>query len=286
MARHRKKIIDLMSAIVLLALVALDAMLWNSIFGAAKNGRRTGIYFLPVTQGESALLILPNNVSILTDAGSDAAIVDDLQKIESSGDAPYIDLAIISYPQSTDYAGFESLLDHYQIGAFLYNGRGDITHSADWQKLTDAINAKHIPLITICAGDRIRYGPAAKIEILSPDATFARSPEPSDTGIVQRITTPNLSVLLAADIDVNVENRLLTHGNDIKANILKAPFPGVATASGDAFLRAVAPKTIVVTPGAKNTASAPTKEMLTHLVSSTSATIATTGRGAFLLYNK
>lgn len=292
MPRHNKKIIDIGSAIILLTLIMLDVMTWsvaiNDMYHAHTGGasRAAQLYFLPVTQGESALLVLPNNVTIATDAGADASIVDDLQKVMPSDGTTYIDLAIISYEQSTDYDGYKYLLDHFHIGAFLYNGRSDATHPTDWQKLMDAIDAKHIPLVTIGAGDRIHVGAAGEIDILSPDSTFARSPEPSDTGIVQRIVTPNLTALLTADIGANVENALLERRYNVKANILKAPFPGLSDNTGNPFLNAIAAKTIIITPGTKNAASAPTKAMLAHLASSTSATIADTSHGAFLLYNK
>jgi len=314
---HRKKIIDIASAIVLLTLIMLDGVLWRSIFisrnntrdaggdsGAAGSIAVPGIYFLPVTQGESALLVLPGGLTILTDAGSDANIVDDLQKVLPPGAPAYIDLALISYPQIADYDGYEYLLQHYRVGAFLYNGRADGAHRTEWAQLTAAIAAKNIPLITVGAGDRIRFGgsgvgmaneagtvPAlAEMDILSPDAAFARSPEPSDTGIVQHVITQKFTALLGADIGVNGENALLAQKIDLRANILKAPFPGLGTAAGNAFLRAVAPQTIVIAPGVKNTASAPTKGMLAYLASSsvlsTKTVIHFSKPGVFLLYNK
>ncbi|MGD1003233.1 MAG: hypothetical protein ABR884_01500 [Minisyncoccia bacterium] len=288
-----------MSAIVLLTLIVLDAVLWRNIFVARSDTDAAAaprIYFLPVTQGESALLVLPGGVTVLTDAGSDGSIVDDLQKVLPPGAPPYIDLAVISYPQAADYDGYQYLLQHYQVGAFVYNGRADVAHRTEWNQLTAAIAAKHIPLITVGAGDRIRFGgpsatvAVAEIDILSPGAAFARSPEPSDTGIVQRVITQKFTALLAADIGVNVENALLAQKTNLRANILKAPFPGLGTAAGDAFLRAVAPHTIVVMPGVKNTASAPTKAMLAYLASSTAlstkAAIVSSEPGVFLLYNK
>jgi beta-lactamase superfamily II metal-dependent hydrolase len=291
MPRQRKKIIDVASAIILLALITLDAALWKNILtdratpGSDVSTAR--IYFLPVTQGESSLLVLPNSVTMLTDAGADAGIVDDLQKALPSGNASYIDLAIISYPQAANYEGYQYLLQHDRIGAFLYNGRSDTAHKSEWQQLMATIAQKHIPLITVGAGDKIRYGGAGEIDILSPDVAFTHSPDPADTGIVERIITPKFTALLAADIGVNVEGTLLARSNtDLRANILKAPFPGLGTTAGDVFLKAVNPRTIVVMPGAKNTPSAPTKAMLAHLASSTTATIATPGHGAFLLYNK
>ena len=303
---HHKKIIDIASAIVLLTLIVLDAVLLKNIFiartdagggGVAGSATAPRIYFLPVTQGESVLLVLPGGVTVLTDVGSDAGIVDDLQKVLPPGAPPYIDLAIISYPQAADYNGYQYLLQHYQVGAFVYNGRADVAHRTEWNQLTAIIAAKHIPLVTVDAGDRIRYGDVAgganavaEIDILSPGAAFARSPEPSDTGIVQRVITQKFTALLAADIGVNVEDALLAQKINLHANILKVPFPGVGTAAGDALLRAVAPRTIVIAPGIKNTASAPTKAMLAYLASSTAlstkAAIISSKPGVFLLYNK
>ena len=313
---HRKKIIDIASAIVLLALIMLNAVLWRNIFVAWRDTDAAApprIYFLPVTQGESALLVLPGGVTVLTDAGSDDSIVDDLQKVLPPGAPAYIDLAIISYPQVADYEGYEYLLQHYQVGAFVYIGRADVAHSTEWNQLIVAIAAKHIPLVTVGAGDSIHFGDAgggaasgtgsaiAEIDILSPSVAFAHSPEPSDTGIVQRVITQKFIALLAADIGVNVEDALLaravqsaTTSTRLRANILKAPFPGLGTAAGNVFLRAVAPQTIVIMPGIKNTASAPTKAMLGYLASSTivstafstKVSIVSSKPGVFLLYNK
>ncbi len=311
--RHHKKIIDVASAIVLLALIALDVALWQQIFvvrgadvssdSGAGSASAPSIDFLPVAQGESALLVLPGNVTVLTDAGADDGIVDDLQKAMPPGAPAYIDLAIISSPQAADYDGYAYVLQHYAVGAFLYNGRADVAHATEWKQLVAAIAAKHIPLVTIDAGDIVHISEnniaTAEIAVLSPDVAFARSPDPVDTGIVQRVITQKFTALLAANIGTNVESALLARvvatgtsttsaaeGITLRADIFKAPFPGLGTAAGDAFLRAVAPHIIVVMPGAKNPASAPTKAILAHLTLSTAAAIAISKPGVFLLYNK
>jgi hypothetical protein len=46
----------------------------------------------------------------------------------------------------------------------------------------NAIDARHIPLITIGAGDVIHYAGAA-INVVAPDAAHAESPNASDTAI-------------------------------------------------------------------------------------------------------
>ena len=200
MPRHRKKIIDVVSAIVLLALVMLDAMLWRIIFAAAMYVAR-GVasqpraYSLSVTHGTSTLLMLSNGVTILTGAGLDDAIVDDLQKYMPFGAPAYIDLAIIPSPDVAGYEGYQYILQHYAVGAFLYNGRADSMHSAEWQQLSALIATKHIPLITVGAGDSIHYGAidgiatttsrvGNQINITAPDVAHAHSPNASDTAII------------------------------------------------------------------------------------------------------
>ena len=57
---HRKKLIDVASAIVLLALAVLDAALWKNIVAdraAANTAAR--LYFFPVAQGNPRCLCFP-----------------------------------------------------------------------------------------------------------------------------------------------------------------------------------------------------------------------------------
>jgi hypothetical protein len=46
------------------------------------------------------------------------------------------------------------LIDHYAIGAFVVNGRGDSPTVSQWPELLQKIRAKHIPLIVLGAGDQ------------------------------------------------------------------------------------------------------------------------------------
>jgi beta-lactamase superfamily II metal-dependent hydrolase len=204
MARHRKKVIDVLSAIIFLALIVLDAAAWKNIFlsitPAVRGFSAPRIYLFPMAHSESALLILPDGRTILTGAGSDDTVADDLQKTLPPVDGRSIDLAILSYTQPNDYDGYQYLLEHYAVGAFLYNGRADDAHKTEWTALMNAIGANHIPLITIGAGDRIHYGNAFEVDVLSPDAAHARSPDPADTGVAQRVIAASSSIVIAPHV--------------------------------------------------------------------------------------
>jgi competence protein ComEC len=178
----------------------------------------------------------------------------------------YIDLAIISHPEADHFGGFAQLLQHYRIGAFLYNGRDAPEGASAWNELLASIGKRRIPMITVGQGDRIVHG-SDTIDILSPDEGFARSGAANETGIVERIATPAWTALLTADIDGDVEHALLSaYGTDALAvDILKVAHHGSNTASGDAFLHALSPRIAVVEVAQNNPYHLPSKEILARI---------------------
>lgn len=249
------------------AIAALDVLLWWSIlsFHTAEKARA---YFLDVGQGDSELMVFAGGATILTDAGP-AGVPRDLEKALHG--ERYIDLAIITHPQADHFGGFADILDGYGVGAFLYNGR-DNPDAAAWAALRDKIAAKHIPLITLAAGDNIRISDG-KVGILSPDSEFSESAELNDTGLVQMVRTADFGALLVADIGSSVENWLVRNVKNLHADILKVAHHGSKYSSSEAFLRAVNPSIAVIEVGAKNIYGHPSATTLLRIASSTRAKI-------------
>jgi len=214
-------------------------------------------------------VVFPNGVTMMTDAGPTDAVLAGLEKALPG--KRYIDLALITHPQLDHFNGYNFILDHYDVGAFLYNGRDD-TGVAEWTDLKSKIAAKHIPLITLGAGDSVHYG-ENEVDILSPDPEFGESAELNDTGLVEMIITTDFRALFTADIGFNIEDWLVAHVKDLRADILKVPHHGSKYASGDAFLRAVDPEVAVIEVGAKNTYGQPGAATLGRLASSTHAEV-------------
>jgi len=278
--------------IIILAIIALDVFIWHEMFStgfftsigfgnhAAASVARD--YFLDVGQGDSELIIFPGNIKVMTDAGPDDAVLASLARALPPDDT-YLDLAIISHPQADHFNGFNFILDHYRVGAFIYNGRDDDPPNVQWSGLKAKIAAKGIPFITLGAGDKIRIGAGVatstrdEIDILSPSLAFDQSAELNDTGFVELIKTPEFRTLLTADTGFNVEDWLLENRGDgavdIRADVLKVPHHGSNYASNAAFLRAVAPRVAVIEVGAKNTYGHPGKDTLARLASSTHAVV-------------
>lgn len=253
---------DSLTFVTFLALVGLCVFIWQEIIfaGPAKNPR---LYFLDVGQGDSELLLLPGGVKILTDAGPSRQIIQSLGEIKSIGNR-YIDLAVITHPQTDHFNGFNFLLDQYKFGAFIFNGRDDSPGVTEWKLLVDKIKAKKIPLLTMEAGDSINYENNS-IKILSPDSNYIQSGELNDTAIVQLVKTTDFTALFSSDIGSNVENYLLSKSENVKADILKVAHHGSKYSSGETFLRKVAPKIAAIEVGVGNRYGHPTEEALLRL---------------------
>ena len=250
-------------------LVALTVVVWWNIFSLLTTSNIAHAYFLDVGEGDSELVVFPGNVKVMTDAGPDNGVLAGIEKVLPSGD-DYIDLAVISHPQLDHFNGYYYLLDHYRIGAFIWNGRDDAATVTEWPALLAKIRAKNIPIITLGAGDKISYKDN-EIDMLSPDSSFAESAELNDTVLVELVKTIGFRILLTADIGFNVEDHLIEQGKDLRADILKVAHHGSKYASGSAFLSAVNPKIAVIEVGAKNKYGHPAKETLARIASSTSA---------------
>ena len=251
------------------ALFILDVFCWFTVM-AGSPAVKTSAYFLDVGQGDSELMVFQGGVSMMTDAGPTDAVLGSLEKALPG--KKYIDLALITHPQADHFGGYNFILDHYNVGAFLYNGRDDDPGVAAWNDLKNKIAAKHIPFITLAAGDRIHYE-GNEVDILSPNPEFAESAELNDTGLVEMIKTASFRALFTADIGFNVEDWLAANVGDLHADILKVPHHGSKYSSGDAFLRAVDPSVAVIEVGAKNVYGQPGTATLARLASSTRAEV-------------
>lgn len=246
--------------IALAMLVVVDGMAWFQVFSAAPAASAS-ISFLDVGQGDSSLLELVGGARIMTDAGPDSSVMRSLEGVLPYGDK-YIDLAIVTHPETDHFNGFNYLIESHPIGAFIVNGRAN-PDSRQWAELIEKITAKKIPLITLGAGDSVRFGPN-RIDVLSPNAQLAASSELNDTGLVQKVRTPDFTALLTADIGTNIEDRLREH-HDLSADILKIGHHGSKYSSGPAFLRAVRPALAVVSSGSRNTYGHPSPDVLERL---------------------
>ena len=161
---------------IYLGLFLLNCLVWYWVV-AGRPPDYLNLYFMDVGQGDSALAILPGGVKILFDGGRDKTLLSDLGEILPATDRR-IDLVVLSHPQADHFTGFISLLDRYEVGYFIWNGRQGETES--WKSLVSALNSKKVNTLRLMEGDRIKYR-ESEIKFLSPDETELSDPELNNT---------------------------------------------------------------------------------------------------------
>jgi beta-lactamase superfamily II metal-dependent hydrolase len=195
MAKQRRKL-DVWSTIIIFSLVMIDIITWWNILG--RPSLRPHIHSFDLGKTSSVLIILPNNIKIIVDSGGDDSVVSKLDSTLAVANDNYIDLAIISYPAANNYLGYESILQHYNIGAFIYDGRNDVVESKYWASFLAMVKAKNIPLITLGKGDSIRYA-SNIIEITAPDKDFARGADITQAALSEIVTSPVGGAVIISD---------------------------------------------------------------------------------------
>jgi len=252
--------------IILGLLITLDILLWGLIlFPAEANNLE--IYFLDVGQGDSSLVNLPGGIQVLIDGGPiNGRVQENLEKILAFNDR-YIDLVMISHPQLDHFGGLIEVLKNYEVGAVVPSGA--ISQSAAWQELEKVIKEKGINLITLAAGDKIKYQDS-QFSILSPNKSEWQK-DINDLSLValfEHSHVPKnirMRVLFTGDIGSSKEKQLVNL-YDLDIDVLKVSHHGSKYSSDLGFLKEASPLVSVIEVG-KNSYGHPTKAVLNKLAS-------------------
>lgn len=252
---------DNLSFLIVLCLVILNGFVWFQII-FSDHEHRTEFSFLDVGQGDGTLGVLNGGVKFLVDAGPGAKVISALENVLGRTNK-YIDLALITHPQLDHFGGFNFILDKYDVGAFVINGRE--VDLPEWKELMTKIKEKGIPILVLGANDKIVFLDNS-ITFLSPDNRQLQSAELNDSSLVNFIKTPDGSVLLTGDISQNIEKYLLEKlgMENLTTDILKVAHHGSKYSTSDLFLDAVKPKIGVIEVG-RNSYGHPTPEILDRL---------------------
>lgn len=252
---------DRLSIVLILVAILADVFLWHRI---ATGEIVPALYALDVGQGDSILAVFPNGMTVLTDAGPNASVVRELERVLPPGDRT-IDLAIVTHPQLDHFGGFAEVISRFSVGALVVNGRvaDDESAGSAWDELLTVARERNVPLVRLGAGDTVRQGEYG-IDVLGPDDAWLQSGELNDTGIVELLHFPGWRALLTADIGFSAEDDLRTRF-DIRADVLKIGHHGSKYSTNAAFLDAVAPRAALISAGARNRYGHPTREVLERL---------------------
>lgn len=254
---------------ILIAVLAILFLLVGFFYFLTVENKEAGlkVYFFDVGQGDSILIQTPQKHNILIDGGPDGKTIGKIKRSLPWWDRT-IDLMILTHPHEDHVAGLLDVVKGYKIERIMYTG---VVHNSpvylEWLKL---VREKKIPLILIDSPQKIVLGPKCDLDIFYPNKPLSGQAvkNVNNSSIVGMLECEQKKILLAGDIEKEIEDLLLESKTDLKADIYKASHHGSNTSNTKKFLDQVKPEIVVVSVGTENKFGHPSPDVLSEIIRS------------------
>lgn len=253
----------------------LGLLISGSFFGAELEGwkaaRRAApeIWFFDVGAGSSQLLLLPGGASLLIDAGSSdqgAGLGSRLSRALLALGVRRLDGLILTHCDADHTNALEELLDTVPADRLWTSPFFEAFPHG--RALAGRLRSRGCAVETLARGDRLAAGPEGSLEVLHPSARepLASVRSSNDSSLALRLSWRGRSALFTGDLEEKGAARLLSHGDDLRSELMVFPHHGRRHRLIEPLLDAVRPRWIAVSGngegGARETASALVKRGL------------------------
>ena len=223
------------------------------------------MYFINVGQGDSTLIITPNNKTILIDGGGSNSY-----DVGKNTLVPYLldrkvmklDLVIISHFDEDHVGGILTVLEELKVKKVIIGKQGE--QSEQYNKFCEIVKDKEIQVHIAKKGQIINVEKDLKIRFLFPNQELITQNILNNNSLVAKIEYKNFKILFTGDIEEIAERQLLKmySNNELRADILKVAHHGSKTSSIKEFIKQVKPKIALIGVGKNNKFGHPNKGVL------------------------
>ena len=231
------------------------------------------IFFIDVGQGDSCLIVTPNNKKILIDGGGSEnydvgknVLVPYLlaRKIKS------LDYAIISHFDTDHIGGILTVMQELKVESVVISKQAEI--SENYKKFIKIVNEKHIKVIVVGQGDRLCIEKNLYFDVLWPNPSkLIQENALNNNSIICKLYYKNFSMLFTGDIEEIAEKQILQEYKEnlqiLSSTILKVAHHGSKSSSIQELLENVKPKYVLIGVGANNNFGHPNDEVIERLKS-------------------
>ena len=214
------------------------------------------VHFIDVGQGDSILIDFGQN-EMLIDGGEKSPGVTNY--INSYIEGP-LEVIVATHPHADHIGGLIEVLDDFSVKEIWLNG--DSSTSKTYKEFMVAVNLEGANIYRAKEGGLISLG-NLNFTILNPPSSLFN--DANNNSIVLRLKYGDTAFLFAGDAEQGAEAAMLTTGDELQADILKAGHHCSKTSSSGAFLSAVKPKEAICMVGKNNRYGHPHQETLTNL---------------------
>ena len=234
--------------------------------GSAAAGRME-VVAIDVGQGDAVLVRTPAGATVLVDAGGLGGMEFDVgarvvaPALRAMG-LLRLDIVAVTHAHRDHIGGAAAILSQFRPAALWLGALPADNPAVRGLEAT----AAHLGIVVLRPrrGVRIHLG-GARFDVAHPGGAPRGGLRPNNQSLVLRVSHGRRAVLLTGDIEAEVERDLLAAGVAIAADLLKVPHHGSDSSSGEAFLRAVAPRVALISAGAGNPWGHPSEPVLERL---------------------
>ena len=219
------------------------------------------IYFIDVGQGDSCLIITPNNKKILIDGGEGEPEV--LLSYLLDRRIKTIDYILISHFDSDHCTGLIEVIKNLKVKNILISKQAYFCD--EYKDIANIINSRKIKATFVKQGDSLNIDKNIKLDIFYPPEKLEYD-DLNNNSIVAKLKYNSFSILFTGDIEKSEEDLLDKYKmQELESDILKIAHHGSKTSSSEAFLEAVKPKIALIGVGGNNKFGHPNNRVLQRL---------------------
>lgn len=231
------------------------------------------VHYIDVGQGDSSVIIAPNNKTILIDGGGRPGNLENQFDVGERIVVPYlkyngiavIDYLIVTHPDADHIKGTLSVLDQISVRQILLSN--PIERNELFYQFIKKAKEKKISIYLVQGGETLRLQKDLYGQVLHPysKAYQGRVETNNDTSVVLQLQYKQISFLFTGDLEQQGEKMLQEQFPTLKVNIIKCGHHGSKYSTNEAFLSTLQPQISIVSVGPHNLYQHPHKETLNRL---------------------
>ena len=218
------------------------------------NGDTLRVNYIDVGQGDSIFIQLPNNETMLIDAG-EAYESDSVINYLNNLGIKKIDYVVGTHPHTDHIGGLEEVINTFDIGS-IYMPRASST-SKTYLDLLTAISNKGLKVKTAKSEVVVLDDDNLKLEFIAPNSD--NYSELNNYSAVLKLTYLDNTFLFMGDAETLSENEVTC---DVEADVIKVGHHGSDSSSGIEFVKKVSPEYAIIMVGEGNSYNHPYQSII------------------------
>jgi beta-lactamase superfamily II metal-dependent hydrolase len=245
----------------LIILLIIPLLISGSLTISA-NSTKLKLHFIAVGQGDSILAQLPNQETMLIDAGdnsSGATVTNYLHELRIDK----IDYLIGTHPHADHIGGLDDIIQNFTVAKiYLPN----VTHTTQtFRDVLLATKRKNQKIKTAEAGMELLTAKNLKLRIKLLAPLEDDYDDLNNYSVVTKLDYANNSFIFTGDAEEKIEDQLVKSSANLEADLLKLAHHGSSSSSSSSFLQEVNPQSTIISVGANNRYNHPADKIINRL---------------------